>query len=79
MAKFRIMATYYTDLSLDVEARDEEEAIKKAKEQVPSVREATYLPWTMAYENFDIGETEVEEVDDDGGGNDETVGVHEGS
>ena len=63
MAKFRVMATHYVDLSIDVEAANEEEALKKAKEQTPSVREATFLPWSVAYENFDIGESEVEEVD----------------
>lgn len=63
MAKFRVMATHYVDLSIDVEAANEEEALRKAKEQAPGVREATFLPWTVAYENFDIGEGEVEELE----------------
>lgn len=66
MAKFRVVATHYFDLGLVVEADNEEEALEKAKAQQPSVRaEATYAPWEVMYENFDIGdELEVEEVDE---------------
>ena len=59
MPKFRVYATHYTDLCLEVEAKNEEEAIKKAKKAEPSIRaEVTYAPWEVMYENFDIGETE---------------------
>lgn len=65
MAKFRVCATHYFDLGLEVEADSEEEALKKAKEQRPSIRaEVTYAPWKVLYENFDVGESDVEEIDE---------------
>ncbi len=64
MAIFRVYATLTLDLTQDIEADDEKEAVEKAKKIVPSVRDATVLPWLLMIDSFYV-ESKTEEIEDE--------------
>ena len=64
MDTFRVYATLTLDLTQDIEAGDERIAIMKAERMVPSVLDATMLPWTLMLDSFYV-EPKTEEVEED--------------
>lgn len=63
MTTFRVYASLTLDLTQDIEADDENEAVEKARKIVPSVRDATVLPWLLMIDSFHV-EPKTEEVED---------------
>ena len=64
MAIFRVYATLTLDLTRDIEADDEKEAVEKAGRAVPSVKDVAMFPWELMIDSFYV-ESKTEEIEDE--------------